>query len=146
MNNQADSGRSLEGHNHALQLWDTVADEGYDRLRPLSYPGTDVFVLCFSLGDRSTLSNLTSRWSFELLHFSGAIPWLVVGLWTFEYRKHGGNEGPDVSPEQVSRTLSLLRGRNRCGVAYVVCDARYDENLQPIVDNVSRSSGVKCGN
>ena len=34
-----------------LGLWDTAAQEDYDRLRPLAYPQTDVFLVCFSVVD-----------------------------------------------------------------------------------------------
>ena len=40
-----------------LGLWDTAGQADYDRLRPLSYPQTDFFLICFSLADRFTFEN-----------------------------------------------------------------------------------------
>ena len=37
-----------------LALWDTSGQCDYPRLRPLSYPGTDVIVLCYSIVLRET--------------------------------------------------------------------------------------------
>lgn len=39
----------LDGETILLHLWDTAGQEDYDRLRPLSYPQSDVVLLCFSL-------------------------------------------------------------------------------------------------
>ena len=36
----------------SLGLWDTAGQEDYDRLRPLSYPQTDVFLVAFSVSIR----------------------------------------------------------------------------------------------
>ena len=32
-----------------FSLWDTAGQESYDRLRPLSYPQSDVVLICFSI-------------------------------------------------------------------------------------------------
>ena len=37
-----------------IGLWDTSGREDYDRLRPLSYPQTDVFLICFSVVNRKS--------------------------------------------------------------------------------------------
>ena len=31
-----------------FSLWDTAGQESYDRLRPLSYPASDVVLICFA--------------------------------------------------------------------------------------------------
>ena len=51
-----------------LQLWDTAGQEDYDRLRPLSYPGTQVFLLCYSVISKSSYENCENRWIPELKH------------------------------------------------------------------------------
>ena len=39
-----------------LALWDTAGKEDYDRLRLLSYPDTDVILMCFSVDSPDSLS------------------------------------------------------------------------------------------
>ena len=51
----------VDGKIVALQLWDTAGQEEYDRLRPLSYHSTDVFLVAFSLINKSSLSNVTQN-------------------------------------------------------------------------------------
>ena len=43
---------TIDGQPVHLDIWDTKGHDDYDRLRPLSYPYTDVFVICFSVADR----------------------------------------------------------------------------------------------
>ena len=45
----------------SLALWDTAGQESYDRVRPLSYPDTDVFLIAFSLAYKPSFSNVEVR-------------------------------------------------------------------------------------
>lgn len=90
----------VDGIQVSLGLWDTAGQEDYDRLRPLSYPQTDVFLICFSVArlvvtplaefndmvtnDRSNFSpssfeNVTSKWYPEIKHHCPDAPIILVG-------------------------------------------------------------------
>ena len=51
----------MDGKNIELALWDTAGQSDYDRLRPLSYPGTDVVVICFAIDSRESFLNVTEK-------------------------------------------------------------------------------------
>ena len=50
------------------------------RLRPLSYPDTNVLLLCFSISSPDSLENIPERWVQEIKHFCPNVPVLLVGL------------------------------------------------------------------
>lgn len=60
-----------------LSLWDTNGGEDYDRLRPLSYPQTDVFVVNFSCVSPTSFANVTSKWVPELRHHCPEVPLIL---------------------------------------------------------------------
>lgn len=81
-----------------LALWDTAGQEDYDRLRPLSYPDTDVILMCFSVDSPDSLENIPEKWtpevsrtkvsivftkltnnSLQVKHFCPNVPIILVG-------------------------------------------------------------------
>lgn len=44
-----------------LALWDTAGQEEYDRLRPLSYPETDLLLVCFAIDCPNSLENVMDK-------------------------------------------------------------------------------------
>jgi GTPase SAR1 family protein len=46
--------------------WDTAGQQDFDRLRPLSYPNTDVFVVCYSTISSNSFENVKSKWIPEV--------------------------------------------------------------------------------
>ncbi|KAJ5178221.1 uncharacterized protein N7500_000920 [Penicillium coprophilum] len=69
------SGKTVE-----LALWDTAGQEEYDRLRPLSYPETDLLFVCFAIDCPASLENVVDKWYPEVLHFCPTTPIILVGL------------------------------------------------------------------
>jgi len=62
-----------------LHLWDTAGQEDYDRLRPLSYPGADVLLLCFSTISQASYDSIKEKWAPEVHHYVPNIPHLLIG-------------------------------------------------------------------
>lgn len=53
---QKATGKAVE-----LALWDTAGQEEYDRLRPLSYPETDLLFVCFAIDCPNSLENIMDK-------------------------------------------------------------------------------------
>lgn len=69
----------VDGRRVELALWDTAGQEDYDRLRPLSYPDSNVVLICFGIDSPDSLDNVQEKWISEVLHFCQKIPILLVG-------------------------------------------------------------------
>ena len=69
----------IGGEPYTLGLFDTAGQEDYDRLRPLSYPQTDVFLVCYSVVSPSSYENFKEKWVPEISHHCQKTPFLLVG-------------------------------------------------------------------
>lgn len=61
-----DTMETYEGDHIKISLWDTAGQEEFDKLRPLSYPQTDVFLVCFSVVDSTSYENIAAKWIGEI--------------------------------------------------------------------------------
>ena len=66
-----------------LEIWDTSGDDAYRRLRAVSYPKTNCFLVCFSVVDRSSFNDACQKFREELnLTVPIECPRILVGLKT----------------------------------------------------------------
>lgn len=74
----------IDGTHVCLGLWDTAGSDEYNRLRPLAYPQTDVFVICFSLVNPESYEHVRTKVRLEdfLVPIVLIIIRNVVGTWT----------------------------------------------------------------
>ncbi|KAK0419038.1 hypothetical protein QR680_013917 [Steinernema hermaphroditum] len=71
---------TIDQRKYTVNLFDTAGQEDYAHLRRLSYPQTNVFLLCFSLIDPNSLERCRSVWINEIRKYVGSyIPVLLVG-------------------------------------------------------------------
>ncbi|CAN0396844.1 rho-related GTP-binding protein RhoQ-like [Lethenteron reissneri] len=67
------------GSCYLLALYDTAGQEDYHQLRPLSYPNTDMFMICFSVVNPASYHNVKEEWVPELRACCPDVPYLLVG-------------------------------------------------------------------
>ena len=63
-----------------LFVFSAAGQEDYDRLRPLSYPQTDIFLICFAVNSPSSFQNVRSKWWPEVQNFCPNTPLLLLGM------------------------------------------------------------------
>ena len=114
-------------------FWDTAGEEGYSRIRTLSYPKTDVLVVLFSVVDKPSFINVKARWFVEARKYCPQTPILLVGTKS-DLRGKQGN-GWEVSRQQVDELVSEL---NLAG--YVECSAKDGTGLREVIDEAFRLS------
>jgi Ras-related C3 botulinum toxin substrate 1 len=95
-----------------------AGQEDYNRLRPLSYRGADVFVLAFSLISRASYENVFKKWIPELQHFAPGVPIVLVGTkMDLREDRHYLSDHPGLSPVTTSQGEEL---RKHIGATYYI--------------------------
>ncbi|XP_064484387.1 cell division control protein 42 homolog [Ornithodoros turicata] len=118
-----------------LQLCDTAGQDDFDSLRPLCYPNTAVFLLCFSVVCPTSFQNVSQKWLPEIRRHCPEAPIVIVGTQCdlrtdvkvlIELSRYG--EQP--VPEAVARQTAHRVGAE----AYVECSALTQKNLKEVFD------------
>jgi len=119
-----------------FQLCDTAGQDDFDSLRPLCYPSTDVFVVCFSVVSPTSFNNVAKRWMPEIRrHSADATPIIFVGTQSdlrsdvkvlIDLARYG---------EKPVSELDAKRLANRLGArTYVESSALTQRNLKQVFD------------
>eukprot|EP00484_Ammonia_sp_Unknown_P019127 CAMPEP_0197032500 /NCGR_PEP_ID=MMETSP1384-20130603/11172_1 /TAXON_ID=29189 /ORGANISM="Ammonia sp." /LENGTH=195 /DNA_ID=CAMNT_0042462177 /DNA_START=61 /DNA_END=648 /DNA_ORIENTATION=- len=122
----------VDGKLISLGLWDTAGQPDYDRLRPLSYPATDVFLLCFSTISAPSFANVAQKWMPEIEHYAANTPVILVGTKT-DLREKEEFQHQSVSTEQGEKLAKEI-GAN----TYCECSALTQDGLKDVFDAAIR--------
>ncbi|KAI2632470.1 ras-domain-containing protein [Hypomontagnella submonticulosa] len=136
------SGKTVE-----LALWDTAGQEEYDRLRPLSYPETDLIFVCFAIDCPNSLDNVLDKWYPEVLHFCPYTPLILVGLKSDLRHKKTCIEmlkTQGLTPVTSEQGMAVAK---KMGAQYMECSSKemtgvdeiFDRAIQTVVANDRRN-------
>ncbi|CAG2103959.1 unnamed protein product [Medioppia subpectinata] len=124
-----------------LALWDTAGQEDYDRLRPLSYPDTDVILMCFSIDSPDSLENIMEKWTPEVKHFCPNVPIVLVGN-----KKDLRNDNNTIrelgkmKQEPVRSEQGRLMAEKINAFGYLECSAKTKEGVREVFEMATRAA------
>ncbi|ELP94424.1 RAC GTPase, putative [Entamoeba invadens IP1] len=122
-----------------LGLWDTAGQEEYNSLRPLSYPQTDIFLLCFSVVYHASYVNVRDKWVKEVLHHCPTAKLMVIGTKTDlredikELKTMSENGEQPYTKEDGDKLAAELKA-----YCYMECSALKRTGLKDIFDQAVR--------
>ncbi|XP_074672727.1 rho-related GTP-binding protein RhoG isoform X1 [Strix aluco] len=131
---------TVDGRTINLNLWDTAGQEEYDRLRTLSYPQTNVFIICFSIASPPSYENVKHKWYPEVCHHCPSVPILLVGTKkdlrnnpeTMKRLKEQ-NQAPITTQQGVSLSKQIR------AVKYLECSALNQEGIKDVFTEAVRA-------
>ena len=87
-----------------LGLWDTPAHDEYERLRRISYPNADIFLICFSTIDPASYKNVLTKWCPELREDAPKVPLILVGT--------------KIDQRDVEEIVNILKKKNTLPISH----------------------------
>eukprot|EP01118_Nematostelium_gracile_P002969 TRINITY_DN13419_c0_g1_i1.p1 TRINITY_DN13419_c0_g1~~TRINITY_DN13419_c0_g1_i1.p1 ORF type:complete len:198 (-),score=55.04 TRINITY_DN13419_c0_g1_i1:39-632(-) len=130
----------VDGKTVSLGLWDTAGQEDYDRLRPLSYPSTDIFVICFSLVTPSSFNNVKTKWAHEVTHHCPDAKILLVGTKSdLKDDKEVLEKLAKDSQSAITQQQGEQMARDIKAISYMECSALTQKGLKNVFDEAIKA-------
>lgn len=134
----------VDGRPFNLGLWDTAGQEDYDRLRPLSYPQTDVFLVMFSVVGPASFYNVSGKWIPEITHHCPNTPFIIVGTKidlrddTASSPAGGAGTGSVVGVTPITYEQGVELARVSGAAKYMECSAMTQLGLRSVFEEAIR--------
>jgi len=113
-----------------LGLWDTAGSTEFDSLRPISYPGTDAFMVCYSITDPNSLQCVEERWVPEITQCCPGTPIILIGT-KLDLRSKQDSGLVDIKDaEKVAKQIDAT--------VHIECSALTQEKLSDVFQQTIR--------
>ena len=109
--------------------------------RPLSYPDTDVILLCFSLENPDSFDNIQEKWIPEVKHYCPNVPIVLVG--TKKDLRHGNYIHDDRTKKKYKhiQTEDGLALADRIkAFSYIECSAKTRDGVREVFDSATKAA------
>jgi Ras-related C3 botulinum toxin substrate 1 len=130
----------VDGKSITFSVWDIPGQNEYDRLLPLIYPETNIFLLCFSLVDPISFERVRTVWLPQISHYVPNAPFILVGT-KLDLRQDPTTieELQKYNMAPISYTQGLQMAQELHAVNYLECSAVTQCGLKDIFDEALRA-------
>ncbi|KAJ5069578.1 rho-related gtp-binding protein rhog [Anaeramoeba ignava] len=122
-----------------IGFWDTISNDESNRLRPLSYAKTDIFLVCFSLSSRSSFENVESKWIPEIKLYSPNVPFILVGTKKDLRANHNFIQNLKNKNQLISSKQARKLAKKLDAFQYIEVSVLSHQNISKVVDETIRS-------
>lgn len=122
-----------------LALWDTASQEEFNRLRPLSYSGVDIVMVCYAVDNSQSLANVKDIWFPEVKHFCPDIPIMLIGMKSdlnvrnFNFKTN--------NKEMVNVEMAETTGKKLGAFVHIQCSSKNKTNVDEVF-NIALNAGL----
>ena len=110
-------------------------------MRPLSYPDTDVILMCFSIDSPDSLENIPEKWTPEVKHFCPNVPIILVG------NKKDLRNDPNrikelrkMNKEPVKPEEGRAMAKKINAFAYLECSAKCKKGVREVFEDATKAA------
>jgi len=122
-----------------LALWDTAGQEEYERLRTLTYPDTDIVIICYAIDAPESLEAIREKWHPEVRHFCPGIPVIMVATKVdLRTDDHTIKELSRLKQSPVAEEQGRAMAEKIGAKAYIESSALTKEGVKEVFEAVSR--------
>ena len=122
-----------------LSLWDTAGQEEFDRLRSLSYDDTQAIMLCFSVDNRGSLENVSSKWVAEITEHCQGVKVVLCALKCDLREEQEKDEEEERPPQRMIQYNEGLEVARKIGaLRYLECSAMRNRGVNEAFTEAAR--------
>ncbi|KAM9989010.1 hypothetical protein ACTFIY_005066 [Dictyostelium cf. discoideum] len=121
-----------DGKEYNLKCWDISSSfEDYSLLRPLFYPNTNIFFICFSVSSRESFNKCT-MWSKDITEYSPGVPIILVGTKIDLRDDNDSNKSDFVNYEEGIKMKDKINAST-----YIECSSLLNKGVNELFDTIA---------
>ncbi|XP_041354504.1 rho-related protein rac1B-like [Gigantopelta aegis] len=129
----------VDGIKYNLDFSDTLGMDEYKPLRVIAYTTTDVFVICYDISNRESLTNATGKWILEIKQSGIHAPIILVGTKLDLRSNYSVAESPGDQTRSLEDQNSLVQHKEGLEAAkriraadYIECSALTNDGVTSV--------------